>query len=110
MIEERSDHAAVSMGNKMFVIGGEETTNCEVFDICSRKFTKFFSEIKIPFLPLCNFYAFDIGNNIVVFQNCQGSFEKTYIYLYDVEKEKWLNVQCDITKYMFYSSFVKYFS
>ena len=38
MIEERSHHAAVSIGNKMFVIGGSYTTSCEVFDSFSRKF------------------------------------------------------------------------
>ena len=38
MIEERRDHAAVSIGNKMFVIGGDKTTNGEVFDSYSRKF------------------------------------------------------------------------
>ena len=45
MIETRFNHAAVSMGNKMFVIGGSHKTSCEVFDSFSRKFTKINSEI-----------------------------------------------------------------
>ena len=45
MIEARCNHAAVSMGNKMFVIGRAYTTCCEVFDSFSRKFTKLYSEI-----------------------------------------------------------------
>ena len=39
MIERRYYHASVSMGNKMFVIGGEKTPSCEAFDCLSRKFT-----------------------------------------------------------------------
>ena len=31
-IEERHDNALVSMGNKLFVISGEHSINCEVFD------------------------------------------------------------------------------
>ena len=46
MIDKRYKHAAVSMGNKLFVIGWSYTTNCEVFDSYSRKFTKINSEIK----------------------------------------------------------------
>ena len=45
MIKERWYHAVVSMGDKMFVIAGDETTNCEVFDSFSRKFTNIYSEI-----------------------------------------------------------------
>ena len=45
MVEERSSHAAVSVSNKMFVIGGYKNTNCEIFDSCSRKFTSIYSEI-----------------------------------------------------------------
>ena len=36
MIEERCFHATVSMVNKMFVIGGHETSNCEMFNSCYR--------------------------------------------------------------------------
>ena len=41
MIERRYYHDSVSMGNKMFVIGGGYTDGlgCEVFDSFSRKFT-----------------------------------------------------------------------
>ena len=38
MIKERYCHASVSMGNKLFVIGGFKNTSCEVFDSFSRKF------------------------------------------------------------------------
>ena len=44
MIEKRCNHAAVSMGNNMFVIGGSYTTSSELFIMFSRKFTKVNSE------------------------------------------------------------------
>ena len=106
MIDKRYKHAAVSMGNKLFVIGWSYTTNCEVFDSYSRKFTKINSEIKGSNFQKY-FDAFSIGNNIVVFK---AAFTESSVYLYDVDKEKWLNVQCDFTKSMFHSSFLKYYT
>ena len=106
LIEERSNHAAVSMGNKMFVIGGYYTTNCEVFDSFSRKFTKTSSKIKGSIFEKY-FNAFSIGNNIVVFQE---AFTDSAVYLYDVEKGKWINVKCDFSKNLFESSYLKYFT
>ena len=46
MIEKRCNYAVLSMGGKMFVIAGDETTNCEIFDSFSRKFTKINSKLK----------------------------------------------------------------
>ena len=77
---KKSCHAAVSMGNKMFVIGGKYTTSCEVFDSFSRKCTKINSEIKDLNLERCFFHAFCIGNNIVVFQDFLESFTETVVY------------------------------
>ena len=105
MIEIRFNHAAVSMGNKMFVIGGSYTTSCEVFDSYSRKFTKIISEIKDFDVVSTDFKAFSIGNNIVVFQ---VTYTETVVYLYDIDKKKWSIVQCDFTKNMIESSYVKY--
>ena len=65
MIEKRYFHAAVSMGDKMFVVGGFSITSCEVFDSFSRKFTIIKSGIKFRWSD-----AICIGNNIVVFHNC----------------------------------------
>ena len=109
MIEERFDHAAVSMGNKMFVIGGKYTTSCEVFDSRSRKFSNINSDI-YPYLEEYYFDALSIGNHIVVIQKFINPLTETDVYLYDVGKEKWLNVQCDFTEKMFQSNIVKHFS
>ena len=108
MIEERYLHAVVSMGNKMFIIGGYYITSCEVFDSYTRKYTNIYSKIKVSDIKEWCFYAYSFGKNIVVFQEFQIPFKATVVYLYDIEKEKWKNVQCDFTKNMFKSSFVKY--
>ena len=94
------------MGDKMFVIAGDETTNCEVFDSFSRKFTNIYSEIS-PDLEGQYFNAFSIGNNIVVFQT---NPTETALYLYDVDKDKWLKAHCDFTENVFCSNFVKYYT
>ena len=39
MIKRKKSDSAVSIGNKMFVIGGIELTRSEMFDVISRKFT-----------------------------------------------------------------------
>ena len=110
MIKERCSHAAVSMGKKMFVIGGYHTTSCEVFDSFSRKFANIYSKIKVSDIKKWYFYAYSFGNNIVVFQDFQEPLTETVVYLYESDNEKWINVQCDFTKNIFESSFVKYYT
>ena len=39
MLKPRSNHTAVSIGNKIFIVGGF-SNNCEVFNSVSRKFTR----------------------------------------------------------------------
>ena len=66
MIEERYYHASVSIGNKLFVIGGVCPISCEVFDSFSRKFTSINSALlKTKILYNCK--GFCIGYKIVVF-------------------------------------------
>ena len=108
MLEERNDHAAVSMGNKLFVIGGRYTTNCEVFDSFSRKFTEINSRIKFSVIKKWYFDAICIGKYIVVFQRFRYHTD-TIIYLYDVCENKWFHIECEFTRDLFYSSFVKYY-
>ena len=79
MILNRDFLASVSMGNKLFVIGGYHALSSEVFDSLSRKFS-------LLNLPRRNIYytftqAVSIGFNIVVF-----SMEKneTRVYIYDL--------------------------
>ena len=93
----------------MFVIGGRYTTSCEVFDSCSRMFTKIKSGIKVPDLKEWYFDAVCIGNYIIVFHSFMFRTE-TIIYLYDVFGNKWSTIKFDFTKNLIYSNFVKYYA
>ena len=88
MIESRNSHASVSMGNKLFVVGGEHTSSCEVFDSFSRKFTLI--EAKLPKYEFCwlnKCKAVSIGNTIIVIgeNNKKEGLKKTTLYIYDVQ-------------------------
>ena len=48
MTKKRRNHSTASMCNKMFVVGGKSTINCEVFDSYSRKFSEIKSGIIVP--------------------------------------------------------------
>ena len=80
MIGERERHASVSMGNKLFVIGGYTDVDCcEIFDSCSRKFTL----LNLPKNNFCfaNFQAVSIGYNIVI---VSMKYDGTFVCIYDV--------------------------
>ena len=102
MITGRFDHAAVSMGNKMFVVGGYNTISCEVFDSYSRKFTliqsMFSSRSRATFLNF-NSKATSIGNNILV--TCAKDtvdYKDTCMYIYNVCKNQWSQNSCYVIK------------
>ena len=107
MIKRRSSHASVSMGNKLFVIGGNFSKICEIFDSFSRKFTL----IKIKF-PEYNF-ALSLANKVA----SRGSFifvisknnNDTALYIYDVENHCWSQTSCSVLKNLTCMSCVKYY-
>ena len=84
MIEERHDHASVSMGNKLFVIGGSNSSTCELFDSFSRKFILFNTPIS-RFFRHSTTSAVIIGYNIVVFAKVVG---KTKIFIYNIKNNQ----------------------
>ena len=99
MIEERRNHASVSMGNKLFVIGGYGNLTCEVFDSYSRKFCC------IKTLPdlandIYKSAAICINNQVITFGELlfkhrfiQRCFKYTKIFTYNVETNKWKSVE-----------------
>ena len=91
MNEERKHHAAVSMGNKMFVIGGYHTTSCEVFDSISKKFTLIKSFSNLSTVESSEFSAVCIANDIIILHE-QDVSQETKMYRYDVDKQTWSNV------------------
>ena len=108
MNEERRGHAAVSMGNKMFVIGGYRSSSSEIFDSLSRKFT-----LLKPFSKLCNIDASHsrvlcVGNRIIIFDNIYGHESKLYVY--NVDKQIISNVDCAVSKNIYEFNCVKYFT
>ena len=110
MIEERYDHAAVSMGNKIYVIGGRKTLSCEVFDKLSRSFTliKSFSSLKFT-TERWELKALCIANDVFVLHNHWLS-KITKVYSYDVGKQTWSNVDCAFGKSLSRSNFVKFYT
>ena len=64
MLEKRAFHATVSMGNKLFVVGGDYKNDSEVFDSITNKF------VLIKNLPEIGYftYALSIGYKTYVFQ------------------------------------------
>ena len=111
MIEEREDHALVSMGNKLFAFGGEYNRSCEVFDSFTRKFTLMKANLpKLNFSLTFIYNAVNIGSIIYVLSERQSinSQEDTALYIYDVEKNHWLEKNCSVLKYLSCVSCVKY--
>ena len=112
MIKRVCNHGAVSMGNKMYVIGGNYELTCEVFDSVSRNFTTIMIEIPSTFdlkhrkrkrkrniddLKFGIYYKkfldgiaqpVSIGNNVIVMAKCNSSVNKKYL-IYDVLTGEW---------------------
>ena len=105
MIKERCNHAAVSTGNKMFVIGGYRSSNCEIFDTYSRKFSSIKSFLNVSYTDGSYFEAICAGNKIIVMH---GLFHDriTVGYMYNVDKEMWSSFDCGFCKNLLGSNIV----
>ena len=83
MINKRACHGQVSMGNKLFVIGGYYKFTCEVFDIISRRFTCINKIVK-PEECDCAMSAICIGYKIVTLprfpRRDYSKIKKVFIY------------------------------
>ena len=97
MIQARFEHKSVAVKNKLFVVGGWETTTCEVFDLTCNKFvllkpppTTFFDDER-------NFddaaEVVSTGSSLAVFVN-----ETTSVLFYDVENGEWSKESCEVTR------------
>ena len=106
MIEKRTCHASVSMGSKLFVIGGSNMSSCEILDSFSRKFTyiKTCAELTDKF---DGFYAVCICNQIVIFGSGWYHCEMN-MFIYNVETAEWKVVDCSILKNISAASCIKY--
>ena len=72
MLVKRCSHATVSIGNKLFVIGGNYENTCEVFDSNTNKF------VFIKNTPGINYFvnALSIGYKIYVFQEHENGDDR----------------------------------
>lgn len=81
MINKRSLHGSVCMGNKLFVIGGNYNATCEVFDSSSMKFSS------IKQLERNCYYsvsAVSVGGKILIFCSYdRGGKGRVYTYFVD---------------------------
>ena len=107
-MEKRYNHGSVSMGNKMFVIGGYNISTCEIFDSFSRNFiyTKpmnFTTEYRLPYGVVC------IGQTFVVFYKKPTKPYGTKIFIYDVLKNQWTENYCSVLKNLTGISCAKYY-
>ena len=94
MIEARSGHASVSIKNKLYVISGIGTRQCEVFDSFSRVFVRILPEMPLLGLrnriePMCA----ALGSKIIIFRSLR--LEENV--LFDVEKEEWSEVKENVS-------------
>ena len=99
LLKYRSGNGSVAMGNKLYVIGGIDTKDCEVFDYISNKFTL------IKPLPLkygygdCNSKVsfFRVKDKIIVKYDAEDK-EVDNIYIYDTHKDKWSSTSVEYFK------------
>ena len=108
MIEERSLHAAVSMANKMFVIGRSYTTTCDIFDSYSGNFT-YIKTMNLPTKFVSPYRAVCIGQNIVVLSTKRTKQFGTKLIIYDVNSNQWSEKEWSFLKNLIDFSCVKYY-
>ena len=93
MIDEREGHKSVAVKNKLFIVGGYSTNNCEVFDSSTNKFTM----LKQPtYASGIDVYyptkVITIGSKIFVFK---GVSEVT---TFDFTNDEWSVKTCEATR------------
>ena len=101
MIKRRISHRSVAIKNKLFIVGGVYETSIVVFDSSINKFVF----IKYDSRDLRCKYISDIttfGNKILIFNNKNG-----LVFVYDVEKDDWVEKVCDATENINYFSCAK---
>ena len=89
MINERSGHGSISMGNKMFVIGGKLNKTCEVFDSTSSKFTAIKIIKGISMFYVVRMSLVSIGNKTLFFPKLNAPSKSEKFHSYDVLKDQW---------------------
>ena len=107
MIEKRYYHGTVSMGNKMFVIGGFKhltwNLTCEVFESTSRKFTSINQLLAVNKLYYYQTSVVSIGYKVLFFYSTRDT-TKNKLQVYDVPRDQWCLKQNDFIEARWYTS------
>ena len=88
MNKRRYDHSSVTIGKKLFVIGGYDKVCSEVYDSISRNFTMF--NLMLPYTS--SYYTIktmSFNSKIVVFCVCSSS-NPSKLYVYNVDEPNWI--------------------
>ena len=90
LLEQHYSHGSVAMGNKFYVIGGEGTQSCEVFDKVSNKFAR------IKQFPRAMTFAkvevFRVQNEIIV----KLDEKDENVIIYDTITDKWTSMSVNM--------------
>ena len=106
MIEERYDHASVSISSKLFVIGGYDSSSCEIFDIFERKFCYIKTSLELGRYT-DYVQAVCIGTEVIVFGNDYDEY-KTKVFIYNDETNEWKFIDCEYLNSKSGTSCIKY--
>ena len=106
MINGRCRHGEVSIGNKMFVIGGWGNLTCEVFETTSRKFTCIKQLLPVNNLNYYQTSVISIGYKVLLFHS-SSNISNNNFQIYDVLKDQWCLKEKDFIKDKRYISCLK---
>ena len=94
MIKTRCSHSSVTIGDKLFVIGGYYRTCSEVYDSNSRKFTMF--SLKLPFNPDIYVHSKAVCYDKKIVFHGYSSNRFSQLYVYNVDERKWVTKEIEM--------------
>ena len=95
LTEAKQYHGSAAMGNKLYVIAGYKTRNCEVFDFVSDKFVRI-KPVPLEFDSSLMFETLRVQNRIVV--KCDGDEVDDKFYFYNTADDEWTSARINLFK------------
>ena len=92
MTVQRCGHKLVSTGSKLFAIGGDERSDCEVFDPTCNRFVALLSD-NLFFDEQYFNAALSIGEKLLILEN-----RSAYVLSYDAETDECLSKHFELTQ------------
>ena len=91
MIERRHYHKSVAVKNKLFLVGGDRTKTCEVFNSTTNKFCLLKKPERL-FESSSLTEVISIGTKLNIFCN------KGRVIVFDIDNDEWSEKTCEATK------------